>query len=188
MRLEPNAARSRTGCTCFLAMFVAFCSVRAARTQEQAAPAEHKEVLPKSVEPQPIAFSHKIHAGKLDMPCQGCHTGVTKGDQAEIPSPDFCMMCHRTIKRESPEIVKLRAAAEKGQRIAWVPVYRVPDFVFFGHAPHVNAGLHCSECHGPVETRDVLQKEVSTSMNTCRDCHRVRKGPMGCSSCHQLGY
>jgi hypothetical protein len=98
------------------------------------------------------------------------------------------MTCHQTAKKDSPEIAKLRTAAEKGEHIAWVPVYRVPDFVFFSHAPHNKAGVDCAECHGPVKTRDVLQKEVSTSMNTCRDCHRTRNGPMGCSSCHQLGY
>jgi hypothetical protein len=188
VRLRPNAALNRSYRISFLALLLAFCFVDAALPQKQAEPEEHREVLPKSVAPQPIAFSHKIHAGKMDLPCEYCHTGVTTGDEAEIPSAAFCMTCHQVIKKDSPEIAKLRSAAEKRERIAWVPVYRVPDFVFFGHAPHVNAGLHCSECHGPVETRDVLQKEVSTSMNTCRDCHRTHNAPTGCSTCHQLGY
>jgi hypothetical protein len=124
----------------------------------------------------------------MSMSCQFCHTGVTEGDDAGLPAPELCMSCHSTVKKDSSEIAKLRAASEKGERIAWVPVYRVPDFVFFGHAPHVNAGIECVQCHGPVATRDVLQKEISTSMNTCRDCHRERKAPMSCASCHQLGY
>ena len=85
-------------------------------------------------------------------------------------------------------MAKLAAAAEKGERIAWVPVYRVPDYVFFGHAAHVKAGHACAECHGPVETRDVLQKEVSTSMNACLDCHRRRGARQDCVACHQLGH
>jgi hypothetical protein len=147
-----------------------------------------QEVLPISVAPQPVAFSHRIHAGKLSLPCEFCHTGVAKGDEATIPPVDLCLTCHRTMKANSTEVAKLRAAQEEGKRIAWVPVYRVPDFVFFGHAPHIHAGLQCVQCHGAVETHDVLQKEVSTSMNACLDCHRKRKAPVGCAICHQLGY
>ena len=155
---------------------------------QEAAPGRPQEKLPQSVAPQPVAFSHRVHAGKVGLPCNFCHTGVAKGDEATIPPADFCMTCHRTIKTDNPEVAKLRIAAEKGKAIAWVPVYRVPDFVFFGHAPHIKAGLHCAECHGPVETRDVLQQEVSTSMNFCRDCHRNRGAPMECVACHQLGH
>jgi hypothetical protein len=155
---------------------------------QQAAPGRSQEKLPQSVGPQPVAFSHRVHAGKIGLPCNFCHTGVARGDDATIPSADFCLTCHRTIKTDSPEVAKLRIAAEKGKAIAWVPVYRVPDFVFFGHAPHIKAGLHCAECHGPVETRDLLQQEISTSMNFCRDCHRRRGAPMECVACHQLGH
>jgi hypothetical protein len=173
------------GCT---AVFLVFSLTLVAQTPQQAPPPEHKEVLPQSVAPQPIAFSHKIHAGRVALPCDFCHIGVSKGDDAGIPPASLCMTCHQTIKKDSPEIVKLRTAAEKGDRIAWVPLYRVPDFVFFGHAPHVKAGINCTQCHGPVETREVLQKEISTSMNTCRGCHQTHNAPTGCSTCHQLGY
>jgi hypothetical protein len=152
------------------------------------APGRPKERIPQLVAPQPVAFSHQVHAGKVGLPCNFCHVGAAKGDEATVPSVDFCLTCHRTIKANSPDVAKLRAASEKGKDIAWVPVYRVPDFVFFGHAPHIKAGLHCAECHGPVETRDVLQKEVSTSMNSCRECHRRRGAPMECVACHQLGH
>ena len=147
-----------------------------------------QETLPKSVAPQPVAFSHRIHAGKLTLSCQECHSGAATGDEAKLPPLDLCLRCHRTIKADSPEVAKLRAAQEEGKRIAWVPVYRVPDFVFFSHATHIHAGLPCAQCHGAVETHDVLQKEISTSMNACLDCHRKRKAPVGCSTCHQLGY
>jgi hypothetical protein len=155
---------------------------------EESAPGRPQEKLPQSVAAQPVAFSHQVHAGKVGLPCNFCHVGAAKGDEATVPSVDFCLTCHRTIKANSPDLAKLRAASEKGKDIAWVPVYRVPDFVFFGHAPHIKAGLHCAECHGPVETRDVLQKEVSTNMNSCRECHRRRGAPMECVACHQLGH
>jgi hypothetical protein len=161
-----------------------FCAF--ALTQESSG--EQKETFPQSVAPQPIAFSHKTHAGESAMPCNFCHTGVDREDEAKIPSADFCMSCHQVIRKDSPEVAKIRDAAEKKKKIAWVPVYTVPDFVFFGHSTHIKAGLKCVECHGPVETRAVLQKEISTSMNSCRSCHQSRGARTDCATCHQLGH
>jgi hypothetical protein len=155
---------------------------------QEVAPVRPEEVLPKAVAPQPVAFSHRLHHEKARLGCDFCHLGATTGDVATLPGLAACLTCHPAIQAESPEVAKLVAAAAKGEPLAWVPVYRVPDYVFFSHAPHVAAGLACVECHGPVETRDVLQKEVSTSMNACLDCHRRRAAPRDCVACHQLGH
>ena len=144
--------------------------------------------LTQEVAPQPVAFSHRLHSEKAGLGCDFCHVEAAKGDAATLPSVDLCLTCHRVIKADSGEVVKLVAAAEKGERIQCVPVYRVPDYVFFGHSPHVKAGLECASCHGPVATRDVLQREISTSMAACLDCHRKRGAPQSCVACHQLGH
>ena len=159
----------------------------AAFTQESA-PVRPEEALPRSVAPQPVAFSHRIHAEQAGLGCDFCHVDAAKAEVATLPPADLCMTCHRAIKTDSPEVAKLAAAAAKGERISWVPVYRVPDYVFFGHAAHGKAGHACAECHGPVATRDVLQKELSTSMNACLDCHRRRGATITCVACHQLGH
>ena len=140
------------------------------------------------VAPQPVAFSHRLHSEKAGLGCDFCHAEAARGDAATLPPVDLCLTCHRVIKTDSVEVAKIVAAAEKGERIQWVPVYRVPDYVFFGHAPHVKAGLDCATCHGPVATRDVLHREISTSMATCLDCHRRKGAPQTCVACHQLGH
>jgi NAD-dependent SIR2 family protein deacetylase len=137
---------------------------------------------------QPVAFSHRVHAEKAALECLHCHEGATRGDAASLPQAEACLVCHASTRTDSPEVGKLVAAAEKGERLAWVRVYRVPDFVFFGHREHLAAGARCSECHGPVETRDALRKEVSTSMTACLDCHRRREAPLHCVACHVLGH
>ena len=147
-----------------------------------------EETLPLSVDPQPVAFSHRVHAGEAELECVLCHTGVEEGDFAEIVPAGECMLCHERIAADTPEVEKVKAAAESGEPIPWVPVYRVPDIVFFSHREHLTAGERCATCHGPVETRDVLQKEVSTSMTTCLGCHRERDAPVGCALCHVLGH
>jgi hypothetical protein len=147
-----------------------------------------EEALPKPVAAQPVAFSHRVHIEKTGLGCDFCHAEASKGDAASLPPLDLCLACHRSIKADSPEVAKLSAAATRGERIAWVPVYRVPDYVFFGHAPHIKAGHTCAECHGPVATRDTLQKEVSTSMTACFACHRRVGARQDCVACHQLGH
>jgi hypothetical protein len=76
---------------------------------------------------------------------------------------------------------------KSGKSPEWVRVYKVPDFVFFNHSSHVKAQVECQTCHGPIETRDVLAREVSTSMTTCMDCHVGRNVSNECNMCHDLG-
>lgn len=155
----------------------------------QQPPAAYKgqaEKLPIAVAPQPIVFSHKKHVA-VGQTCADCHAGATQRDEAGFPPTGLCMACHETIKPGSREIKKLADAHRRGEKVKWGRVYRIPDFVFFSHANHTNAGLKCQECHGPVEKRNVLAKEVSTSMVACMNCHAAKKAPTGCSACHQLG-
>jgi hypothetical protein len=46
---------------------------------------------------QPIAFSHRLHAGELKLDCRFCHSQADQGRYAGIPSSDTCMTCHKAI-------------------------------------------------------------------------------------------
>ena len=46
---------------------------------------------------QPILFSHKIHAGEYQIPCQYCHSYVSISAKPGIPSVQKCMGCHNQI-------------------------------------------------------------------------------------------
>nr|WP_310588998.1 c-type cytochrome [Dyadobacter crusticola] len=122
---------------------------------------------------QPIAFSHKLHAGEYKIDCNYCHTGVNRGKSAHIPSANICMNCHGVIKKESPEIQKIYTSIENNQPIEWVRVHNLPDLAYFNHAQHVNVGgLECQNCHGEVEKMEVIQQRSSLTMGWCIDCHR----------------
>ncbi len=127
------------------------------------------EKLPQAVAAQPVAFSHAVHATQASMKCADCHAA----DTAAIPANSRCAACHAEY-RDRP-------------KIDWVRVYQVPGFVFFNHATHAKAQIDCAKCHGPVAQRDVLAKEVSTSMSACIDCHRTRNARTDCAACHHLG-
>ncbi|REJ64805.1 MAG: hypothetical protein DWQ31_20180 [Planctomycetota bacterium] len=47
--------------------------------------------------PQPIAFSHRLHAGELQLDCRFCHTAAGESRHAGIPSSDTCMKCHKFV-------------------------------------------------------------------------------------------
>jgi cytochrome c2 len=126
---------------------------------------------------QPIAFSHKLHAGDNQINCNYCHTGVYKSKQSNIPSLNICMNCHTYIK-EGPkygklEIAKLVDAYEKGTPIRWVRVHNLPDLAYFNHSQHTQvAGIECQKCHGPIEEMEVVKQYSNLTMGWCINCHR----------------
>ena len=134
---------------------------------------------------QPIAFNHGIHL-KNDMQCASCHTGVTEGPDAGIPSVTFCMACHQTVATDKPEIKKLTAYADKGQDVPWKPVYWFypSEHVRFWHAPHIRAGVDCKECHGDMAQQTVAVKAKNLNMNFCISCHRAKGISADCTTCH----
>jgi len=46
---------------------------------------------------QPIAFSHRLHAGELGIQCLYCHGAAEKGRHAGLPAASTCMNCHSTV-------------------------------------------------------------------------------------------
>jgi NAD-dependent SIR2 family protein deacetylase len=136
---------------------------------------------------QPIAFSHKIHAGQYEIECKYCHTGAAKNKQATIPSINICMNCHSQIKKGTntgeAEIAKIYQAAGFDPNTAtysgvtkpveWVRIHNLPDLAYFNHAQHVNVGgIACQTCHGPIQEMDVVKQYSLLTMGWCIDCHR----------------
>ncbi|MGA2298676.1 MAG: cytochrome c3 family protein [FCB group bacterium] len=146
---------------------------------------------------QPIKFSHKLHAGKMSIDCQYCHTNVEKGRFATIPSPSICMNCHSVARADKPEIIKLTKYYKENQPIPWKRVHKVPDYAYFNHSVHVNKGIDCKHCHEDVTKLDVIAQLHSFTMANCLSCHRdafarlpeikaqIKKGPDNCWACHR---
>ncbi len=188
MRLDrikiPPSSGLGEGLLLLLMLFVSFGITSSGQT-----PLVYKgkpEQLPREVAPQPIPFSHKRHVS-VGISCKGCHLGADSSERAGLPAVQKCMLCHSSIKAESASIQKLATMAGEDRDPAWVRVYQLPDFVFFSHANHSAAEVACATCHGPVEKREVLSQEVSTSMETCMNCHLARQASTDCHLCHELG-
>lgn len=126
---------------------------------------------------QPIKFSHKVHAGNNKTDCRYCHFTADFAKSANIPSVNVCLNCHSVVRTGrnsgSFEINKIHRAVATNTPVAWVRVHNLPDFTFFSHAQHANAGkVQCQTCHGNVQNMDILKQESDLSMGWCVNCHR----------------
>jgi hypothetical protein len=143
---------------------------------------------------QPVAYSHRLHAGELQIQCQYCHFSADESRHAGIPPASVCMNCHKFVtaplgavraedelaekeKRAprtvvSAEIRKLIGAVEQSKPIQWNRIHSLPDYVYFDHRAHVNANVSCQQCHGAVEAMERVRQVSDLSMGWCVNCHR----------------
>ncbi|MCU0495521.1 MAG: cytochrome c family protein [Chloroflexaceae bacterium] len=122
--------------------------------------------------PQPVPFSHQLHSGQLGMDCRYCHTSVQQSTFANIPATETCMTCHSQVAQNSVSLAPVRESWATGNPVEWNKVNKVPDFVYFNHASHVNKGVGCYTCHGRIDQMAVVWKEHPFYMGWCLDCHR----------------
>ena len=121
---------------------------------------------------QPIPYSHALHAGELGIDCRYCHTSVETAAKANLPPTQTCMNCHTQIHPESADLAPLHESYRTGNPVEWVRIHDLPDYSFFNHSAHVTRGVSCVECHGRVDTMEVVWQVESLSMGWCLSCHR----------------
>ena len=134
---------------------------------------------------QPLAFSHKLHAGSNGIPCLYCHRYAPKSPLAGIPAVADCRACHLYISPDTPEIRKLMGYWDKREPIPWVRVHHLPDHVYFPHMMHIRARIDCSACHGEVAAMERITRTASLKMGWCLDCHRQHRASIDCWTCHK---
>jgi hypothetical protein len=148
---------------------------------------------------QPIPFSHKHHAGEYQIDCLYCHSGTERSRAAGVPSVELCMGCHAQFPAEYDQLegIKiLKGYWERKEPIPWVQIHRLPEHVKFQHQRHVNQGIACQTCHGPVEDIEKLYLVPDTKwwpwalpthkleMGWCVQCHRQNEASQDCATCH----
>ena len=121
---------------------------------------------------QPVPFSHRHHVGQLGIDCRYCHTGVETSATAGIPPTATCYNCHKLIWKDSPMLEPVRESYKSGKPLHWTRVHDLPDFVYFNHAAHINKGVGCTTCHGPIDRMPLTWQSGDLTMGWCLDCHR----------------
>ena len=123
--------------------------------------------------PQPAPFSHQHHVGGLGIDCRYCHTSVEVSSFAGIPPTRTCMNCHAQIWTGAPMLEPVRESFSSGKSLIWNRVNDLPDFVYFNHSIHINKGVGCNTCHGPVDRMPLMYNYASLQMEWCLNCHRA---------------
>jgi hypothetical protein len=142
---------------------------------------------------QPIAFYHSVHAGQDSIPCMYCHYTADRSMDAGIPPVQLCVGCH-VPGSSAPGAVPSQASLafpttqrdtfwnrnagllvdywKRQAPVPWVRIHKIPEHAKFPHFMHVNAGLQCQTCHGPVQTMKKVYQFSSLRMGWCIECHR----------------
>jgi hypothetical protein len=155
--------------------------------------------------PQPVDFSHKVHADKAGAKCEDCHAIREDGTFAGIPALDKCVGCHAaamgTTVAEKNFIDRYVTPQREPE---WSSYARQPENVFFSHAAHVKLGqVKCETCHGNLGSSDKLpgyqEDRISgysrdiwgrsgrpgMKMDDCVACHHQRGQEHSCLDCHK---
>jgi hypothetical protein len=121
---------------------------------------------------QPVQFSHKHHVGDDGIDCRYCHTSVESSAYAGIPPTRTCMNCHSVLFNNVGYLEIIRESYRTDESIHWVRVHRLADYVYFNHSIHINKGIGCSSCHGPVNQMPLVYQASPLNMQWCLECHR----------------
>ncbi|HEX5133550.1 MAG TPA: cytochrome c3 family protein [Candidatus Krumholzibacteria bacterium] len=136
---------------------------------------------------QPIAFSHEIHVGKLNLQCLFCHDSADKSTFAGVPPVSRCMECHVAVKTETAGIQKLTEYWNNKEPVPWNRVHRIRirNYVYFSHKRHVAKGVACEQCHGQLAAMPQVRQVSSLKMGWCVSCHTDNGAPTDCLICHR---
>jgi cytochrome c peroxidase len=67
----------------------------------------------------------------------------------------------------------VRESYRSGHSLVWSKLNDLPDYVYFNHSIHVNKGVGCNSCHGPVDKMPLMYAANTLQMEWCLECHRA---------------
>ncbi len=162
--------------------------------------------------PQPVDFSHQVHADKAGAKCDDCHAFRADGTFAGIPGLDKCAGCHAApMGATAAEKNFIEQYVTPNREPEWASYARQPENVYFPHLAHVKRGqIACETCHGDEGAANTLrpyqQDRISgysrdiwkigatragkpmghgMKMADCVDCHRRQGLAHSCLDCHK---
>lgn len=131
---------------------------------------------------QPIAFSHKIHAGDNKIECQYCHSAAKHSKHSGIPSTNVCMNCHLNISEvsEGTQVVMEEGGVVLGKKELDKEIEKVKNAAGY----YYNKESEVWEYTG--ETKEVKWVRVHNLPDFAYFNHsqHVTVGGVACQKCH----
>ncbi len=155
---------------------------------------------------QPIAFSHRLHAGEMQIACLYCHSGATRSRHAGVPSASTCMNCHKFVtatigavhaedelakkeKRDprpviSPEIAKIYDALALDPATRKPDPSKTPQPIVWSKATNLPDFVYFD--HRPHVARGVACQQCHGPVETMEKIRQDQTLNMGfCVNCHR---
>jgi hypothetical protein len=96
----------------------------------------------------------------------GCHTLIGPQRPARDTLPARTSEGIKALWEHAPV-----GQVDKWKPIPWVRIHKLPEYVRFPHVRHVNAGVTCQTCHGPIQNMTQVAQFASLNMGWCLTCH-----------------
>ncbi len=129
---------------------------------------------------RPIKFSHKAHGEEAELSCEDCHTRARESEEAGMPGPGTCRLCHDT-EEEIKE--RLQPFVVEGELI-WSNVTGISEELTFSHQRHLEEGMECGECHTGIAESEAVTEKLRVTKDDCFDCHADLQVEKDCGVCH----
>ncbi|MBC8323073.1 MAG: cytochrome c3 family protein [Candidatus Marinimicrobia bacterium] len=129
---------------------------------------------------QPIEFSHRLHAGEMEVPCQYCHYGASQSRHAGIPATSVCMNCHKYVSatRDDLRLEEEQATTESRDIKPLTSLEIIKIYSAMGYDPQGNpvegkAGksVEWVKVHNIPDFVFFSHKPHITAGVDCADCH-----------------
>jgi len=123
---------------------------------------------------------------QLGMNCLYCHFSANRSPDPGLPAVGTCMGCHTVVQGRRPAIQGVadrdtasirqllsfaKGTPDQWKPIPWIRIHKLPEYVHFPHMRHVNAGVTCQTCHGPIPEMQRVYQYSSLNMGWCVNCH-----------------
>ncbi|MDP5958276.1 MAG: cytochrome c3 family protein [Candidatus Marinimicrobia bacterium] len=129
---------------------------------------------------QPIDFSHRLHAGEMEVPCQYCHYGASQSRHAGIPATSVCMNCHKYVSatRDDLRLEEEQAIAEGREMRPLTSLEIIKIYSAMGYDPQGNPledkkgkSVEWVKVHNVPDFVFFSHKPHITAGVDCADCH-----------------
>ena len=129
---------------------------------------------------QPIAYSHRLHAGELQIDCTYCHFGAETSRHAGIPPASVCMNCHSFVTAPWGAIREEDEIAQKENRKPELVI--TPEIRKIYDAFALNDGR---EADPTKQARPIAWTKVHNVPDYVYFDHRAHTGAgVTCQTCH----
>ena len=117
-----------------------------------------------------LYFSHKDHAGTLELGCLECHVGIDEDEGEGVPAMDLCYRCHNNADASAPIV---HSAADAPKTLLATNQCEACHTTLAGLHPENHRVPNFLQEHGKFAMNGEADRDcaVCHSQSFCQECH-----------------